>query len=433
MDGEKEHHYRHRREDAARRRPRSPGLEPEPVQVDVGIAQHAPTLPGQPRDDPGCARSHQVGNRAVHPEHRQERDHEDQQEGQVFPDGDVVHAFGRAMLGRALQDCRRADPEIQRVVGADADAIQALHAPRIDDHPVFADFLVDAYVGRADRCAMAAPLAGIGHANAADGELVQRGEEAAVGAAVGAVALCAEEVDRGEPADEQERHGDDKRREGLPEMSGRELCAQTGRLHCGCSPRRNRHAVEDRPHEHVERHGERNIDQQSRAERFGADAQLFHDPAAEVLEHDDVASPAAEPASEDERGDEREPEEDDASVDDSVAQCVDGLGRLDGRQRSPGEQPLGDVGDHEQLDGREHDRTSLARAGLANGRDAWIALEDREVDGLEPSRALTGARIALGPRRGRCPRRRPRLPLYPLRPPHPTSSSRCRPNLSVSV
>jgi hypothetical protein len=82
-----------------------------------------------------------------------------------------------------------AEAEVEGLVGADTDTVHALHAAGIDDHSVVADFLVDADVGGADGGEVAAALAGIGDADAPGGEAIGRGEEAAVGAGIGAVAL----------------------------------------------------------------------------------------------------------------------------------------------------------------------------------------------------------------------------------------------------
>ena len=63
-----------------------------------------------------------------------------------------------------------------------------------------------------------------------------------------------------------------------------------------------KNATARRPDEHVERDEQRDEDEQPRAERPRADAQLLHQPGAEVLQGHDVAAPAAEEAAEDERG-----------------------------------------------------------------------------------------------------------------------------------
>ena len=140
-------------------------------------------------------------------------------------------------LGLALGDRGATEAEIQRVVGANADTVEAFHTSRIDDHAVGGHFFVDANVGGADGGTVAALFAGVRDANPGRGELVKRGEEPAVGAAIGAESLSAEEVDRPEAANQQERNGHEQAGESLPELGRGEMNGKTRPIRKRSRPR----------------------------------------------------------------------------------------------------------------------------------------------------------------------------------------------------
>jgi hypothetical protein len=105
------------------------------------------------------------------------------------------------------------------VLGADADAVEALHAAGVDDRAVVAHLLVHADVARADRGAVAAALAIVVHPDPQRRELIDDAEDPAVRAAVGAEPLRAEHVDGREAADDERRDRHPRVRERLQKAS----------------------------------------------------------------------------------------------------------------------------------------------------------------------------------------------------------------------
>ena len=107
-----------------------------------------------------------------------------------------------AIASGSGKDGRFAETEIQGVVRAYADAVHALHAARVDDHSVLFYFCVNEYVRRADSRAVAAMVAGVGHAYLAGCDFVGEAEKPAVRTRVSAEPLLPKEIHRHEPADE---------------------------------------------------------------------------------------------------------------------------------------------------------------------------------------------------------------------------------------
>ncbi len=122
--------------------------------------------------------------------------------------------------------------DIERPVGAVGDAVEALHAPGIDNHAVITNLFVHPHVGGADRGAGCAAPARIGDADSDRRHPIGKAEGRSVGTAVGAVALGAENEDHRETADGKGQHGHRETREGGPEIRGQKPgCDRTEGLH----------------------------------------------------------------------------------------------------------------------------------------------------------------------------------------------------------
>ena len=369
----------------------------------LGVPEHAPGDPPGAHRAAGQPHRHQQRNRVVHApmgdEHRQERRRGDQLSRQA--EVPVTRRPRPALLPR-----KRPEAEEQRVVGAHAHAVLALHAAGVGHHAVVAHLLVHAHVGSAHRGAVTALVARVRDADPPRRHAVRRAEDRPVGAAVGAEALRAQEVDGREPAHGQERHGHPQGRERLPERAGREGQGEAPERGRRVQPvghrgqprlqRRNQRALEGRPREHVDGDAQRDPDQQPRAERPRPDAGAPHQPAAEVLQRDQVAAPAAHEAAEQRGGEDRQCEEHEAGVDPAQLQRLHRLGRLHRSERAAGGQPVGDVGEDEDVDEPQHDGAAPSGAGLADRPvHARLPGEHREgiarADGLVRSGGAAGS------------------------------------------
>jgi len=326
--------------------------------ANVGIAEHAPGFVSHKRADGGDAHGHQQRDAVVHAAIAHDQAEEEESDGDFFSPGEVPSALvcecgfgegGRGVAGFG-EDRGLAEGEVQCVLGTDADAVEAFHAPWVDDGGVVADLFVDADVAGANGGAVAAGVAVVVDADAEWAEFVDGGEEAAVGAAVGAEGLCAEEVDGGESADEEEGDCDIPGWEGLPEVlddeglceavDGDDLTEPGGvfaevdeAVGVGVVPEPacdEDFSAEGGPDEHVDGEDEWCPQEQACAPGLGVDAEFFHVPAAELLEGDDVAGPPAEEASEDEGGEDRGGEHDHAGVDAAGFEGEHALAWLDG-------------------------------------------------------------------------------------------------------
>jgi hypothetical protein len=225
---------------------------------------------------------------------------------------------------------------------------------------------------------MPALLAGIVNDDAPDADTVDDAEEAAVGAAKGAEGFAAQKVDRGEAADEQKRNGDVPLGEGGPEIFDDEGAVKTGEGAWVGEPegpvgagdfevleaRYQDVAFEGRVDEHVQGQQQRAPQQQARAPGLGADAELGHPVGAEVLQGDDVATPAADEAPEDEGGEEGDAEEDESGVDLAEFEGVHALAGLDGGDGHPDVEPLKQMDGHQQIDDGEDDGAAWRVAAL---------------------------------------------------------------------
>src|SRR5450756_670480 len=105
-----------------------------------------------------------------------------------------------------------------------------------------------------------------------------------------------------------------------------------------------------RPHEHIERDHDGNPEEKTAPDRTRADLQPLQDPAAEILERQDVASPGAEEAAEDGGRNDRECHEDEPRGQNPQLERVHDLVKLEGRKSFPRESPVKDVNGDENVD-----------------------------------------------------------------------------------
>ena len=103
------------------------------------------------------------------------------------------------------------------------------------------------------------------------------------------------------------------------------------------------------PDKHVQRGAERDIHQEPRPKRLRMKTHFLEQPAAEILQRENVTTPATNKTPEDERRQNCQAKKDEARVHEPVLQRVHRLRRLDGRNRFAHDPPLDDVRDHEQV------------------------------------------------------------------------------------
>ena len=194
---------------------------------------------------------------------------------------------------------------------------------------------------------MSALIARIRNSNLSGREFISDGEESAVRTSVCAEALRSKKVNRHETTDKKKRDRDRDGRERRPEVGRyyvvRELRKQ--RL----SRRLSQIAGDGWPDEHVESNDERDEYEKSGTERPRCDAELFHQPAAKILQRDNMASPATHESAEDKGCQYRKCKEDESGIDRSVLERVHRFRRFNRRDGAPRDTPLNDVSDHQQV------------------------------------------------------------------------------------
>ena len=394
-----------RSSDACAARP-SVTLQLPAMQAHVARGEDLPQHPGEIRRADRDARGEEQRDADRAP-HGEEAARCDEREGDLLVPREVPLARGRRCADRLGEERGRAEANAQRLLGARAHAVEALHAALVDDHAVIAHLFMHAHVRRADGGAMPALRACVAHTDAHGRQFVERREEPAVRAAVGAVALRTEQIHGGEPADEEERKSDEETGERRPEIAGDELGGEARPLELGTRVRRDGEAVDHRPEEHVDRKRERHPEEQPRAEQPRTDARPLHEVPAEILQHDHVAAPAAEPAAEERRRQQRQREEDGPDGDDPVLGRLHRLAWLDRGDGRARPEPLDDVHDHEELDDDEHGRAAPAHPRMRRARALRLMIaavaeltrgnhRQRERDGAGGSRGSRGARVSIG-------------------------------------
>jgi len=195
--------------------------------------------------------------------------------------------------------------------------------------------------------------------NFAGRELVSETEETAVRTGIGAKAFLPQKIDRHETADEKKRDGHCYRGKRLPKIGSHQMIGEFGNKRF---VRRREESINRGPNKHVQRANERHIHQQSRPERLWMKPHLFQQPAAEILQSENVTAPAANVSPENQRRQDRQTKKDEACIDEPLLQRVHGFRRLDGRNRLAHDAPLNDVRDHEQIENNQ--RRGAPPAGL---------------------------------------------------------------------
>src|SRR5262249_40826130 len=109
------------------------------------------------------------------------------------------------------------------VVRADADAIQAFHATRVDHHLVRFHFRMDQDVRGAGRGAMPTLIAGIGNPDPQGRELIGQAKESAVRAGVSAETFLYKKIDDEDPKEKKKGDRDPDGRESLQKVIGRKM------------------------------------------------------------------------------------------------------------------------------------------------------------------------------------------------------------------
>ena len=341
-------------------------FQQESVEVDVVPPDHPPEQQKHEGKDGSETRHHQQWKaHHITPQSKEDQG-EDTRKGDLLGEAQVIFASGRGVLRSPLENRRLAKAVIERIVGAHADAIETLHAVRVHDHGILTNLLMHPDVGGANCSAVATLVAGIGDADTGRRQLIQRTEEPAVWTGIGTESLGAEKIHRGETADQQKRNRQPHPRKCLPEISRGQRDTETRPGQLRLRPRRDRQPVKRRPHEHIQPQDQRHEYQQTRAERPGPDVKLLHDPAAQILEHHHVTSPATQPSPEKERPEQSGDKKDEPGVDDSPTSELHCLGRLDGRDGGAGDPPLDNVGDDQKLYDAQHHGPSRGVLRAAN-------------------------------------------------------------------
>ena len=144
------------------------------------------------------------------------------------------------------------------------------------------------------------------------------------------------------------------------------------------------------PEEHIRGHHARDKDQEPRPEGPGLDPRPPQQCGREVLERQDVATPATKEAPEDERAEQRHGEEHDPRVEIAVLQGVHRLRGLDRRQGPARDGVVGNVRGDQEVDREQHADTPAGPGRLADlrDRDATEDRQGREID-VDPDRAAT--------------------------------------------
>jgi hypothetical protein len=178
-------------------------------------------------------------------------------------------------------------------------------------------------------------------------KFIGEAEEAAVRTGISAKAFLPQKINGDEAADKQKwnRHRD--RRKRGPKFGGHQVIGKfRDDWTVVLDPKQSIHYGPDK---HIQRGDERDIHQQARAKRLWMKTHFLQQPTAEILQSENVTTPATHETSEDERSQNCQAKKDEARVHEPVLQRVHRFRWLDGRNRSTREPPLDDVRDHEQV------------------------------------------------------------------------------------
>src|SRR4029077_8308945 len=197
------------------------------------------------------------------------------------------------------QERRLSKAEIERIVWTYADAIHAFHATRIDHHSVLFHFRMHQHVRSARGSAMPALIARRGDADFSRRELVGETEKTPIRAGISAKAFLPQKIDRGEATNKQKRDGNRDGRKGRPKIRGHQMI---GEFRDDWFVRWFRkQSISYGPDKHVQRGAERDVHQEPRPKRLRIEGTFLEQPSAEILQRQNVTTPAANKTSEDER------------------------------------------------------------------------------------------------------------------------------------
>ena len=224
---------------------------------------------------------------------------------------------------------------------------------------------------------MAALIARRRDSNFAGRELVSETEE------TGAKAFLPQKIDRHETADEKKRDGHCYRGKRLPKIGSHQMIGEFGNKRF---VRRREESINRGPDKHVQRANEWRIHQQSRPERLWMKPHLFQQPAAEILQSENVTAPAANVSPENQRRQDRQSKKDKPSINESLLQGVHGLGGLNRGNCFARHPPLDEMSDHKQI---EKDKRERAPAGCLRFSNAkWPIRRMLASSGLNYSLSL---------------------------------------------
>jgi hypothetical protein len=178
-------------------------------------------------------------------------------------------------------------------------------------------------------------------------EFVGETEKTPIRAGISAKAFLPQKVNSHEAANKQKRNGHRHRRKRRPKFCGHQMIREFRDDWSGvCGPK---HSINYRPDKHVQRGDKRDVHQKPRSKRLRRKTHFLEQPAAEILQSENVTTPATNKTPEDERCQNCQTKKDEARIHEPVLQRVHGFRGLDGRNRSARESPLNDVRDHEQV------------------------------------------------------------------------------------
>ena len=212
-------------------------------------------------------------------------------------------------------------------------------------------------------------------------EFVGETEETPIRARISAEAFLPQKINGDKTANKQKRDGHRDRRKRRPKFCGHQMIRESGNDWSGiCGPKQS---ISHGPDKHVQRSAERDVNQEPRSERLGMKIHFLEQPAAEILQSENVTTPATNKTPQDERGQDCQAKKDEASVHEPVLQRVHRFRGLDGRNRSSHEPPLNDVRDHEQIQSDQRRRAPPTGLGFTN---AGIAVAGDADPGTGPPR-----------------------------------------------
>ena len=160
--------------------------------------------------------------------------------------------------------------------------------------------------------AVAALIARVGDADFPRRQLIRETEKSAVWAGVSAEAFLPEETDGQESANCEKGNSNRDRRKSRPKITRDEMIGEFWDKRSGL--RAEKISIRGGPNKHVEGSEEWNVDQKPRPKRPWIDSHLLQEPATEILQGENVTTPAADETAENQRRQDRQSKEDESGV-----------------------------------------------------------------------------------------------------------------------